>query len=93
MGFETLLAGQLRQGTGYLLGTPDERAYHDVLLETLRKVGASDRRQGLANIFWLAHSREVATQLDKHFTGPAAAEPEASWDRFVFADPGKGGGA
>ena len=138
MGFASLLAGQQRQGTVFLLGTPDEsaglfgtpapkippgdfdaagteriaveisvrlreafarwlggaargllkghaimpgpgspeedaeRAYLDVLQETLRKVAAADRRQGLANLFWLAHSREVSEQLYKHFSGPVA---------------------
>ena len=56
-------------------GSPEEdaeRAYLDVLQETLRTVAAADRRQGLANLFWLAHSREVSEQMDKHFSGPAA---------------------
>jgi len=56
-------------------GSPEEvaeRAYLDVLQETLRAVAAADRRQGLANLFWLAHSREIVEQMDKYFAGPAA---------------------
>jgi class 3 adenylate cyclase len=138
MGFSSLLAGHLRQGAVFLLGTPEEsvalfgsplpklppgdaddsgveriavetsvplreafarwlgvaargllrghavmpgsgspeeaaeRAYHDALQETLRSVAAADRRQGLTNLFWLAHSREVSEEMEKHFSGPAA---------------------
>jgi len=56
-------------------GSPEEeaeRAYLDELQETLRTVALADRRQGLANLFWLAHSREVAEEMEKHFSGPAA---------------------
>jgi len=56
-------------------GSPEEdaeRAYLDTLQETLRTVAAADRRQGLANLFWLAHSREVSEQMDKQFSGPDA---------------------
>jgi len=56
-------------------GSPEEdaeRAYLEVLQETLRTVAVADRRQGLANLFWLAHSREVSEQMDKHFFGPIA---------------------
>ena len=138
MGFASLLAGQLRQRSVFLLGTPDEsaalfgspapkippgdvdaagveriaiesnvhlreafsrwlggvaqallqrhnampgpgspeedaeRAYFEVLRETLVTVAAADRRQGLANLFWLAHSREIAEEMEKCFAGPAA---------------------
>ena len=138
MGFATLLAGQQRQGTVFLLGTPEEstalfgaplpniphgdveasgseriavetsvrlresfarwlggaargllkgqavmpgpgspeedaeRTYLETLQETLRAVAFADRRQGLANLFWLAHSREVAEEMDKLFSGPPA---------------------
>jgi class 3 adenylate cyclase len=138
MGFASLLAGQLRQRSVYLLGTADEgvglfgspapnlppgdvdaagveriavepcvqlreafarwlggvarslqqrhsvmpgpgspqeaaeRAYFDILRETLVTVAAADRRQGLANLFWLAHSREIAEEMDKCFAGPDA---------------------
>jgi len=141
MGFASLLAGQQRQGTAYLLGTPDEsallfgsplpkippgdvdpsgvehiavessarlresftrwlggaarglqqghaimpgsgspeedaeRAYLDALLETLRSVTAADRRQGLANLFWIAHSREITEQIEKLFSGPGSGSP------------------
>ena len=56
-------------------GSPDEdaeREYLGVLKETLRGIAAADRRQGLANLFWLAHSREVAEQIDRHFSGSDA---------------------
>jgi class 3 adenylate cyclase len=58
-------------------GSPEvdaERAYLDLLQETLQTVAAADRRQGLANVFWLAHSREIAEQIDKQFgsAGPGA---------------------
>ncbi len=70
-------ASGLRQGHAIMPGpgSPEEaaeRAYLEALEETLRMVAAADRRQGLANIFWLAHSREVAEQMDKHFSGPEA---------------------
>ncbi len=54
-------------------GSPEEdaeRAYLETLQETLRTVAAADRRQGLANLFWLAHSREVSEEMEKHFSGP-----------------------
>lgn len=56
-------------------GSPEEdaeRAYLETLRETLLGVAAADRRQGLENLFWLAHSREVAEEIDRHFYGPAA---------------------
>ena len=56
-------------------GSPEEdaeRTYLELLRETLRTVAAADRRQGLANLFWLAHSREVAEIMDKQFAGPNA---------------------
>ena len=51
-------------------GAPDaeaERAYHGLLAEALRAAGAADRRQGLVNLFWLAHSREIAEEVERHF--------------------------
>lgn len=54
-------------------GSPEEdaeNAYLDALQETLRAVAAADRRQGLANLFWLAHSREISEQIDRHCAGP-----------------------
>jgi class 3 adenylate cyclase len=48
-----------------------EREYVDALGETLSGVVAADRRQGLANLFWLAHSREVAEQIERQFSGRA----------------------
>lgn len=67
----------LRQGNAIMpgSGSPEEdaeRAYLETLQETLRTVAAADRRQGLANLFWLTHSREVAEEMDKYFAGPAA---------------------
>jgi class 3 adenylate cyclase len=78
--FARWLAGAARgllQGHAVMpgAGSPEEdaeRAYLDALQETLRTVAAADRRQGLGNLFWLAHSREVAEQIDKHFSGPEA---------------------
>jgi len=49
-----------------------ERDYSQALQETLRAVAASDRRQGLVNLFWLAHSREIAAQIERQFPGSAA---------------------
>jgi class 3 adenylate cyclase len=54
-------------------GSPEEsaeREYLAALRETLCAVIAADRRLGLANLFWLAHSREIAEQTDRQFSGP-----------------------
>jgi len=41
----------------------DQGDYEAALLRLLRSVRAADRRQGLLNLFWLAHSRDVAEFL------------------------------
>jgi class 3 adenylate cyclase len=51
-----------------------ERAYHDLVAETLRAVAQADRRQGLVNLFWVAHSREVAEELER-FCGARGRDP------------------
>lgn len=55
-----------------------ERDYRDTLQETLRAVVAADRRQGLVNLFWLAHSREVAREIDRQCSGGAVG-PETRY--------------
>ncbi len=42
-------------------------SYEDLLVEILGKVVLADRRQGLANLFWLSHSLEVAEVIDEIF--------------------------
>jgi class 3 adenylate cyclase len=49
-----------------------ERDYCETLQDALRGVVAADRRQGLVNLFWLAHSRELAQELERIFPAPAA---------------------
>ncbi|HEY5999953.1 MAG TPA: adenylate/guanylate cyclase domain-containing protein, partial [bacterium] len=46
-----------------------EREYLERLAECLREVHAADRRQGLANLFWLAHSGEIAAEIDRCCAG------------------------
>ncbi len=41
----------------------DQAEYETALARLLRSVRAADRRQGLLNLFWLAHSRDVAEFL------------------------------
>jgi class 3 adenylate cyclase len=41
----------------------EQTEYEQALSRILRSVRASDRRQGLLNLFWLAHSRDVADYL------------------------------
>ncbi|MEE8217579.1 MAG: adenylate/guanylate cyclase domain-containing protein [Vicinamibacteria bacterium] len=43
----------------------DVAQYEQALMEVLRSVRATDRRQGLLNLFWLAHSRDAAEHLLK----------------------------
>ena len=43
----------------------DVAQYEQALMEVLRSVLATDRRQGLLNLFWLAHSRDAAEYLVK----------------------------
>jgi class 3 adenylate cyclase len=50
----------------------DVAEYETALARVLRAVRAADRRQGLLNLFWLAHSREVAEQL-RHLEGRVSA--------------------
>jgi class 3 adenylate cyclase len=49
-----------------------EAAYLERLAQCLRDVHAADRRQGLDNLFWLAHSREIAEEIERLCAGPAA---------------------
>jgi class 3 adenylate cyclase len=46
-----------------------EREYRETLQETLRSARAADRRQGVVNLFWLAHSREVSEEIERQFCG------------------------
>jgi class 3 adenylate cyclase len=63
---QQFLGAQLRQaglenGPGRMgSGRKEQAAYEGLLQRTLTSVLASDRRQGLGNLFWLAHSLEVA---------------------------------
>jgi class 3 adenylate cyclase len=41
----------------------DQAEYETALRRVLRSVRESDRRQGLLNLFWLAHSRDAVEQL------------------------------
>jgi class 3 adenylate cyclase len=41
----------------------EQTEYEQALSRILRSVRASDRRQGLLNLFWLAHSKDVADYL------------------------------
>jgi class 3 adenylate cyclase len=41
----------------------EQTEYEQALSHILRSVRASDRRQGLLNLFWLAHSKDVADYL------------------------------
>ena len=41
----------------------DQAEYEAALLRVLRAVRGADRRQGLLNLFWLAHSRDAAEHL------------------------------
>ncbi|HEY7514785.1 MAG TPA: adenylate/guanylate cyclase domain-containing protein, partial [Vicinamibacteria bacterium] len=41
----------------------EQSEYEQALSRILRSVRASDRRQGLLNLFWLAHSKDVADYL------------------------------
>jgi class 3 adenylate cyclase len=50
----------------------DMDEYEGALARVLRAVRAADRGQGLLNLFWLAHSREVAEHL-RHLEGRASA--------------------
>ena len=50
-----------------------EREYHDLLATEVRAAVAADRRQGLANLFWLAHSHELAELIERQFGAPGAA--------------------
>ncbi len=50
-----------------------ERDYLELLEATLREVYAVDRRQGLVNVFWLAHSREIVDELDRQTSAPGGA--------------------
>lgn len=43
----------------------DVAQYEQALNEVLRSIRASDRRQGLLNLFWLSHSRDAALHLKK----------------------------
>ncbi len=45
-----------------------EKDYAELLFEILRHVVISDRRQGLLNLFWLMHSREIAETIDVYFS-------------------------
>lgn len=50
----------------------DMAEYETALARVLRAVRAADRGQGLLNLFWLAHSREVAEHL-RHLENRASA--------------------
>jgi class 3 adenylate cyclase len=41
----------------------EQADYEELLLRILRTVRLSDRREGLANLFWLAHTRDAAEHL------------------------------
>ncbi len=41
----------------------EQSEYEQALSRILRSVRASDRRQGLLNLFWLAHSKDIAEYL------------------------------
>lgn len=43
--------------------TRDQAEYESGLAKALRSIRATDRRMGLANLFWLAYSRDVALAL------------------------------
>src|SRR5262245_2290847 len=66
------LSGLLREiGGEAAMGPPraaeaggrDQGEYEAALSQLLRSVHANDRRMGLQNLFWLAHSKEVAEVL------------------------------
>lgn len=62
----------LASGAAPAAGSPEEaaeRAYGALLTETCAAVLAADRRQGLYNLFWLAHSREIAEAVERVFSG------------------------
>jgi class 3 adenylate cyclase len=52
-------------------GAAAEHEYRELLAATLRTVLLADRREGLVNLFWLAHSSEIAEAVDRTFAGDA----------------------
>jgi len=44
-----------------------EWAYFQLLLQITTNIIENERRSGLLNLFWLAHSREVATTIHEYF--------------------------
>jgi class 3 adenylate cyclase len=64
---QRFLEGQLGQIGALTLRTGDPARdfaeYEAALLRVVRSVRQADRRQGLLNLFWLAHSRDAAEHL------------------------------
>jgi class 3 adenylate cyclase len=64
---QRFLEGQLGQIGALTLRTGDPARdyaeYEAALLRVVRSVRQADRRQGLLNLFWLAHSRDAADHL------------------------------
>ncbi|HWR98018.1 MAG TPA: adenylate/guanylate cyclase domain-containing protein [Candidatus Methanoperedens sp.] len=55
-------------------GSAAECEYLELLAQCLREVHAADRRQGLVNLFWLAHGREIAEEIE-HVCRAGGAAP------------------
>lgn len=52
-----------------------QSAYLDLLLQVTTNVVENERRSGLLNLFWLAHSKEVATAVREYFGEEGARAP------------------
>ncbi|MCI0483881.1 MAG: hypothetical protein L0Y78_04795, partial [candidate division NC10 bacterium] len=44
-----------------------EWAYFQLLLQITKNIIENERRSGLLNLFWLAHSKEVAATIHEYF--------------------------
>jgi class 3 adenylate cyclase len=82
---QRFLVGLLRQiGLDLALPGPrpdsarDQADYETALLRILRSAHVMDRRMGLVNLFWLAHSRDVA-ELLRELEGRQAAVRRAKY--------------
>lgn len=83
------LQGLLKQVTGEASASAttafatQQAEYEAALSRTLQAACLGDRRTGLANLFWLAHSQQVAQTLHELRRKAGAAAPPASLAAFL----------